>query len=79
MSIIRLPDPHPGRCPNLRPSTDANGYPVMLRCLGYANRPHRCVFPEPVAVRLASHTSWTSATTPKPGPWVSPLDDEPTS
>lgn len=73
MSVVHTPDPHPGRCPNLRPSTDGYGYPVNLRCLGYADRPHQCSFGE-AAQRLAGST-FTSWTPPKPKPWVSPLDE----
>ena len=61
---VELPDPHPGRCRNLRTVG-----PETLRCLDYDNLPHVCVFPEPK--RLSSSNSYTVKTV-EPEPWVKP-------
>lgn len=67
---IKVPDPHPGRCLNLRPSTDGYGNPNMVRCLGEEAVPHQCWFPEtPPRMRHADDTMYEQ---PTPQPWVAP-------
>jgi hypothetical protein len=72
--FIHLPDPHPGRCPNLRPMN--NGFGGMFRCLERADdNGHVCRFPDPPAVTHipAGGTGGTGgAPSRKPEPWVAP-------
>lgn len=70
--IIHLPDPNPGRCLNMRPGHDGNGYPVNRRCLLYENERHICEFPPNPPVSRSGSGQWTSHTE-KIEPWVSPV------
>ena len=74
MSVIHVPDQHPGRCLNMRVNTGPNGETEWLRCLDYAAVPHICSFPE--QRKWVSQDSWIMSTyrAPKPTPWVKPGD-----
>lgn len=61
---IELPDPHPGRCRNLR-YVGAE----CLRCLDYDDTPHVCRFPEPPP--STTSVNYTIQTTSL-SPWVAP-------
>lgn len=64
---IELPDPHPGRCRNLR-YVGAE----CLRCLDYDDTPHICRFPEPApSITSVSYTIQTTSLSP----WVAPTDE----
>lgn len=69
MNIV-VPDPHPGRCRNLRPSRYYSG--TFLRCLDYEGTEHQCSFD--VERIPASNPGWNSATYThtEPKPWVKP-------
>jgi len=70
--IVYQPDPHPGRCRNLRPSV--NAYAEARRCLEMDGHDGRCRFPEErPAENLASGGGVYS--TPQPKPWVVPAAD----
>ena len=75
MSIIHMPDPHPGRCPNLQ-ANPHDPYGSLNRCTQYADVEHVCKFthlgPAHVAAAMATQTTYTSP--PTPTPWVSPED-----
>lgn len=74
MSILKLPDPHPGRCINLRPADDQYGYPTYLRCLEAEGTTHVCRFPDPperIKNNDVYHT-YSLDEISKPTPWVVP-------
>ena len=67
--IIAIPDPHPGRCLNIR-----NGD----RCLDYDHHDGSCRFGLDHEHELwwqVEHRSWSIKATP-PVPWVSPVGEE---
>lgn len=68
---LYVPDPHPGRCQNLRMVTHSDGYIENLRCLDYEGTEHVCQFPEPEhsIYSAQEHKPWVR---PKPKPWVRP-------
>lgn len=69
MSTITLPDPHPGRCLNIRFHWQTG----TVRCLDYEGHDSACMFPQPPPHRES--TDGTQGYTIKPPvPWVSPLD-----
>lgn len=62
MSIIRLSDPHPGRCQNMRGGR---------RCLDYDFVEHVCSFDPPGPITFTGSGSITY-TTVDPQPWIKP-------
>lgn len=70
---VNMPDPHPGRCQNLRPSKNRIGQ--FLRCLGYEGKPHECHFEqEMIVMRDGPIYSGQIVSTQKPEPWKDPTD-----
>ena len=73
MSNVYLPDPHPGRCLNLRPAQDAQGYPTSMRCLRMDGHEGKCKFDAPPAYR--GNGGGTTCSNPEPKPWVERMTD----
>lgn len=71
---IEAPDPHPGRCRNVR-SCWQNDHIVTMRCLDYEGTPHVCSFPRP-PVQMSRASGHVFQSTPQPKPWVKPEDGE---
>lgn len=69
-----LPDPHPGRCQNVRIRNRPDTSIEVVRCLDYEGVPHTCTFPPP---REETSPWWWSSgyKTSPPEPWVKPKDD----
>lgn len=65
---INTPDPHPGRCRNLRPSDAHPG--SFLRCLDYEGLKHVCSFEKETIHSAIDTTIYQSVVKPKP--WVKP-------
>jgi hypothetical protein len=61
------PDPHPGRCLNIRRDPASN---TMMRCLDYDGTQHVCTFPTQLTPGTTIQTGIYS--TPPPVPWVKP-------
>lgn len=73
---INSPDPHPGRCQNLRPSTVKPG--TFLRCLDYEGLKHVCSFEKETPPNFAHSVVGGNIYTPaQPKPWVKPKQEQP--
>lgn len=75
--IIHMPDPDPGRCLNYRNGTmGQGGLGNARRCLDYEGHSGACRFAPEVPATVFAQSQQTSSYqgTPKPEPWVSPLD-----
>lgn len=69
MHIIQ-PDPHPGRCANLRSSRVTVG--KMLRCLDYEGTEHVCRFEVENPLPVATGANTTYVHSRKNEPWKRP-------
>lgn len=70
MSFVVQPDPHPGRCLNIRAS--AAWTQKVRRCLRLDEHDGACRFPDPEP--LLDNHYWATGTyvLPEPAPWVEP-------
>lgn len=75
MSTIHVPDPHPGRCLNVRPQADPNNPHTpgrMVRCLELDASEHVCRFPAAPVKVSGDWGAYQILSERKPTPWVVP-------